>query len=82
MLRAALPRAGRFITVANENPRALRAETLAAWLREQGAEAVAAPSVHEGAVLARDSAADDEVICAWGSLYNVGTIRAAVGGAS
>ena len=82
MLRAALPRAGRFITVANENPRALGAETLAAWLREQGAEAVAAPSVYEGAVLARDSAADDEVICAWGSLYNVGTIRAAVGGAS
>ena len=43
-----------------------------------GIDALAAPSVREGAILARDSAAKDEVICAWGSLYNVGDIRAAI----
>ena len=79
MLSCALPMAKAFVAITPPSERALDAQTLAAWLREQGAQAETADSVPDGVarVLALSDAQD--VICAWGSLYSTGEIRHCLG---
>ena len=79
MLSCALPMAKAFVAITPPSERALDAQTLAAWLREQGAQAETADSVPDGVarVLALSDAQD--VICAWGSLYSTGEVRHCLG---
>jgi len=70
-----LPCASRFIAVTPDNPRAMQAGELAAYLRSLGAEAEAAPTVAEGVALAMTQArAKGGAVLACGSLYMVGQI--------
>lgn len=63
------PVAADFVTVTPDNPRAMKAETLAELIKERGVPAVATGTVGEGVQMAVDSASEDDVICAIGSLY-------------
>ena len=75
-----LPLAKRFYTVTPESPRALPAEELARELREEhGIEAFACPSIQEGVRRTLADADPGDVICAYGSLYQVGEIRSCFG---
>ncbi len=76
MLSEVLPIASRFYTVAPPTSRALSAPDLAAWLRTKGAEALPCASVEEAVRLAADSAGREGVVCAFGSLYYIGQVRA------
>lgn len=76
MLSEVLPLADRFYTVAPPSPRALSARDLASWLRERGAEAEPCGSVAEAVRLAEERAGQDGVVCAFGSLYYIGQVRA------
>ena len=75
MLPAVFPLADRFYTVTPPSPRALPAEDLSLWLKEQGCEAVPCASVKEAVDRAMDHAGKDGVVCAFGSLYYIGQIR-------
>jgi dihydrofolate synthase/folylpolyglutamate synthase len=59
--------------------RALDAQVLSDWLHEQGAQAEAAESVADGVARALSLASEDDVICAWGSLYSTGEVRHCLG---
>ena len=76
MLEAVLPLADRFYTIAPPSPRALSAGDLAAYLREQGAVAVPCPSIEEAVQLAVEHAGESGTVCAFGSLYYIGRVRA------
>lgn len=66
------PAAARFITVTPDNPRALDAETLAAFLTRYGKPVTACGTVREGAAqLLAQTAADGAAVCC-GSLYLLG----------
>lgn len=86
MIGEAFPAAAAFVTVAPPNPRALSAQALAEEVeriaRNQGASiAIKAASGFEDAVaLARTMAVGDEVICAFGSLFSVASVEAALKG--
>ncbi len=73
------PHASRFVTVTPDSPRALAAEELAARLRQYGREAEACASVEEGVRRACALAGEDGLVCAFGSLYMTGEIRACFG---
>ena len=80
ILGPVLPLAKRFYTVTPESPRALPAEELARELREEhGIEAFACSSIQEGVRRALADADPGDVICAYGSLYQVGEIRSCFG---
>lgn len=80
MLRTMAPFAERFVTVTPENSRALPAEALRRQIEEVcGLPAVCAGSVSKGVVLAQELASTDGAVCAFGSLYQVGEVRAAFG---
>lgn len=70
------PMAERFYAVKPNNPRAMAAETLCERIRALGAKAEACGSVEEGVARALKEADADDVICALGSLYMSGDVRA------
>ena len=76
VLEALLPLAGRCYTVRPDSPRAMDQEALARAVRAQGVPAETCPSVPEGVRRAMAHAGRGGVVCAVGSLYMAGEIRA------
>ena len=74
-----LPLAECFYTIKPASPRALEAERLAAYLRSRGCAARSCTSPEDALKKALDTASENDVICAFGSLYSVGQIRAFFG---
>ena len=73
-----LPYASRFVTVTPDNPRAMGAPDLAAYLEELGAEATPYATVQEGVEAAiRLARAHSGAVLACGSLYMVGELTQA-----
>jgi dihydrofolate synthase/folylpolyglutamate synthase len=80
MCRMIIPYAAKVITVTPDNPRALSAEKLAVCFKANGFEsAVPYDSVTGGITAALETAAENDVICAFGSFYMAGTIRSCFG---
>ena len=73
------PIAQEFVTVTPDNPRALPAEELAKMLITSGLTATACDSVADGVALAIRRAGKDGIVCALGSLYMLGEVRASLG---
>lgn len=73
------PIASEFITVTPDNPRAMSAAELAGLLEELGYRATACGSVADGVRLATERAGSDGIVCALGSLYLLGDVRARLG---
>ena len=78
MIEALSPLASHFVTVTPNNPRALSSDVLAAMLIERGCPAVSCGSVKEGVLRAIELAGSDGIVCALGSLYLLGDVRAAI----
>lgn len=68
-----------FVAVSPDNTRALSAEKLGAHLAGYGLPVTVCPTVQEGVAAALALAAEDGVVCALGSLYMTGAVRAAFG---
>lgn len=79
MFSLLLPLADEFVTVTPDNPRALSAEELAAFLRGKGKRACACATIEQGVQRAISLADDNTVVCAVGSLYMAGAVRACFG---
>ena len=76
MFRWLLPYAREFVTVKPGNPRALSAEALSDYIRENlNAPATPCPTVAEGVRTAIAKAGPDGVVCACGSLYMIGELK-------
>ncbi len=73
------PISGGFITVTPNNPRAMQADALAELLSKHGFAATPCDSVASGVDAAIKLAGADGVVCALGSLYMLGDVRAALG---
>lgn len=73
------PAAEQFVTVTPDSPRALPAERLAQVLSCWGKPVTACNSVAEGVRQACGLAGPDGLVCAFGSLYMTGEIRACFG---
>ena len=72
--------ASEYVCISPNNPRALPAAELAASLEKYGKKVTVCDSIEEGVETARDIAADKNgMVCAVGSLYSVGDIRACFG---
>ena len=78
MIDQLVPLAEAFVTVTPNNPRAMPARELADRLTELGGAATACDSVEAGVRLAVALAGEDGVVCALGSLYMLGDVRACV----
>lgn len=76
------PYCARFVTVTPPNPRALPAEQLAQQLAAFGKPVFAADTVAAGVAKAMELAGPDGTVLAFGSLYMIGEIRAAVDAAA
>lgn len=76
MLSVILPLSQEFITVTPDNPRAMSAVELKEILIKKGAKARACGSIAEGVDAARKTAGEGGIVCAIGSLYMVGDIKA------
>ena len=70
------PEADEFVCVTPDSDRALPAEELAQVLRPFGKPVTVCKSIKEGVSAAIDAAGRDGMVCAVGSLYMVGDIRA------
>lgn len=81
MMEMVAPLGRVFHTITPPNNRALPAEDLADLFRSFGCEAVSHGSVEEALDSALKEAAEDDVICAFGSLYYIGQIRKLILGA-
>ena len=79
MLEILAPEAETFVCVTPDSERALPAGDLAQALARLGKSAVVAGSIREGVSMAVDAAGKDGVVCAVGSLYMAGEIRACFG---
>ena len=79
MIDQLAPLAQEYITVTPDNPRALSADVLAGMLIERGLKATSCGSVEEGIRLAIERAGADGIVCALGSLYLLGDVRALLG---
>ena len=79
MIELLSPLAKEFVTVTPDNPRALSADVLAAMLIERGQSAVSCGSVEESVRVSIERAGVNGVVCALGSLYLLGDVRAALG---
>lgn len=71
--------ADEFITITPQSPRALPASMLAQMLRVFGKRVTACETIDEGIVEAIDAAGEKGVVCAVGSLYSAGAVRAFFG---
>lgn len=76
ILNLVVPLAERFITVCPDNPRAMKADVLAKRIGALGVEAIPAETVAAGVAKAIELAGPEGVVCALGSLYMSGDIRA------
>ena len=77
MMEHIAPFAGSFITVTPDHPRAMDAALLAEKLKRFGVPVTYFDKVSDGVSEALNTAADDDIICAIGSLYFSAEIRAA-----
>lgn len=73
------PCAQQFVTVTPDSPRALSAQELAASLSVYGKPVTACASMAEGVRRACELAGPEGLVCAFGSLYMTGEIRACFG---
>ena len=80
MLREILPLAGALVAVTPDSPRALHAADLAQCAREQGfaGEIYVAEGFEDAVSHARKLAGEQGVICAFGSLYSIASLKAAL----
>lgn len=78
MFSVMAPYIARYVTVRPENPRAMSAEGLKEALSIYGKPITACDSVRNGVNAAMEQAGKDGLVLAFGSLYMVGDIRAAV----
>ena len=72
------PYAKEFITITPDNPRAMKAADLAAYVSQFGKPATACETVEEGVRLAVSHAGENGVVLCYGSLYMIGDIDAAL----
>ncbi len=79
MLSILAPAGDAFVCVTPESPRALPAEELARALERFGKPVRACGSIRDGVAAAQDAAGEDGMVCAVGSLYMAGEIRACFG---
>ena len=80
ILEPVLPLAKRIVTVAPPSPRAMEAEALSALLEsEYGILAEPCATIAGGVAKILAQAGPADIICAYGSLYSVGEIRACFG---
>lgn len=77
MLDLLSPLAERAFVLRPDSPRALAPEALCALLAERGVEARPCASVTEGIAAALEAAGEEGAVCALGSLYLCGEVRAA-----
>ena len=68
--------ADEYICISPDSPRALPAKELADWLNRYNKPVACCDSIRDGVSLALDRSDADSVVCAVGSLYSVGEIRA------
>ncbi len=66
--------ASEFVTITPDNPRAMQAENLKAYLEQYGKPVTACGSAEEGVALAKELAGKDGVVLAYGSLYMLGDV--------
>ena len=78
MYRPVMPLVEKFVCITPDNPRRLKAEDLAKYLQEKGAEAVACESTQAGVVKAIELAGKDGAVLCFGSLYSIGSIAEAL----
>lgn len=76
MFQLLAPYAKEFIAVQPKNERALSTEELVDVLKQYGSSVYKCGPVHEGITLSLNHATEQDVICAIGSLYMAGEIRA------
>ncbi len=76
MFQLLAPYAKEFIAVRPKNERALSTEELVDVLKQYGSSVYKCGPVHEGITLSLNHATEQDVICAIGSLYMAGEIRA------
>lgn len=69
------PLGSRFVTVTPDNPRALPAQTLGAYLERFGKPVTVCASVEEGLRTILAEAGPETVICSFGSLFLTGEVR-------
>lgn len=67
-----------FVTVTPPNPRALTAEKLAEYLVTLGTTATPCKTIADGVSLAKEKAGKNGTVLAYGSLYSIGEIMAAL----
>lgn len=80
MIRMMAPFANEFVAVTPESHRALPAEELRARIEElTGVSARCGGDVKSGLAMAMDGKGPEDIVCAFGSLYQVGEIRAYFG---
>lgn len=88
MLETVLPLGAAFVCVAPDNPRALPADKLARAIRWTGQDLLGcsactspyvARDMADALARARELAGPDGLVCAFGSLYSVGAVKAALG---
>ena len=81
MIRTMAPFAKRFVAVTPDSSRSLPCEELARVIEEEtGLPAAAAGDVKSGFSLARQGLAEGDVLCIFGSLYQVGDVQEALEG--
>lgn len=81
MLKQMLPFADSFVTIAPDNPRAMSADECADAIRTCGfdGEVISLTGTRQAVDLALQMAKDKSIgVCAFGSLYSVGTIHASI----
>jgi len=76
MLKILNFKADQFICITPPSPRALPAEELAKELKRFGKPVTVCETIEEGVTAAIDAAGKQDLVCAVGSLYSVGPIRA------
>ncbi len=76
MLKILNFKADQFICITPPSPRALPAEELAKELKRFGKPVKVCETIEEGVTAAIDAAGKQDLVCAVGSLYSVGPIRA------
>ena len=75
MMREIAPLDVRFLTIAPESPRALPAEALAVHLSQYGKPVQAYAKLEDAIAEGLSLCGEDDVLCAFGSLYYIGKVR-------
>lgn len=75
MVEAVIPLSNMFITVTPESGRALSASELANFLKPYCKNVLISDTMEEAVAMSLNAASQDDVICAFGSLYYIGEIR-------